>query len=59
MRLFGRYSRWKSESLPFSPFGNGIYANDPYAPELFTTTQGVAGWTWVMTPVGFRPPRLL
>lgn len=50
MRLFGRYSRWNSQSLPFSPYRNGIYANDPYAPEHFKTTQVVAGWTWVMAP---------
>jgi hypothetical protein len=34
--------------LPFAPFGNGIYANDPYSPEYFTTTQGLAGATYVI-----------
>jgi len=30
--------------------GNGNYANDPYSPEAFTTTQAVFGATYVMTP---------
>ncbi|MFB3777189.1 MAG: carboxypeptidase regulatory-like domain-containing protein [Bryobacteraceae bacterium] len=50
LRLFGRYSRWSSESLAFAPFGNGIYANDPYAPEYFTTTQLLAGSTYMLSP---------
>jgi hypothetical protein len=36
--------------LPFAPFGNGIYANDPYAPEHFTTTQLLAGATYMLSP---------
>ena len=48
LRLFGRYSRWNSHSLPFAPFGNGIYANDPYSPEFFTTTQVLAGATYTL-----------
>jgi hypothetical protein len=50
LRMFGRYSRWHSTNLPFAPFHNGIYANDPYAPEEFTTSQGVLGATYVITP---------
>uniref|UniRef100_Q026X8 Cna B domain protein n=1 Tax=Solibacter usitatus (strain Ellin6076) TaxID=234267 RepID=Q026X8_SOLUE len=50
LRLFGRFSRWHSTNLPFAPFHNGIYANDPYAPEEFTTTQGVLGGTYLITP---------
>jgi hypothetical protein len=50
LRIFGRYSRWASQSLPFAPFGNGIYANDPYAPEYFTTNQVLAGATYVLSP---------
>ena len=50
LRLFGRFSRWHSTNLPFAPFHNGIYANDPYAPEEFTTSQGVLGRTYLITP---------
>lgn len=50
MRLFTRYSRWSSENLPFAPFNNGIYANDPYAPEQFTNTQAVVGVTYLLKP---------
>jgi len=50
LRLFARFSRWGSENLPFAPFGNGIFANDPYAPEQFTTTQAVLGTTYLLTP---------
>ncbi|MFB3777195.1 MAG: TonB-dependent receptor domain-containing protein [Bryobacteraceae bacterium] len=50
LRVFGRYSRWSSESMPFMPFGNGIYANDPYSPEYFTTTQLLAGSTYMLSP---------
>jgi hypothetical protein len=50
IRLFTRYSRWSSENLPFAPFNNGIYANDPYAPEQFTNTQALAGVTYVIRP---------
>jgi len=50
LRIFGRYSRWSSSSVPFAPFGNGIYANDPYAPEYFTTTQLLAGATYMLSP---------
>jgi hypothetical protein len=50
LRIFGRYSRWSSSSLPFAPFGNGIYANDPYAPEHFTTSQVLAGATYLLAP---------
>ena len=49
-RIFGRYSRWGSQSVPFAPYDNGIYANDPYAPEHFVTTQLVAGLTYLITP---------
>ncbi|HEY1950124.1 MAG TPA: carboxypeptidase regulatory-like domain-containing protein [Bryobacteraceae bacterium] len=49
LRVFARYSRWASQSLPFAPYGNGIYANDPYSPEHFTTTQGLAGATYVIS----------
>jgi len=50
LRLFARFSRWHSTNLAFAPFHNGIYANDPYAPEEFTTTQGVLGSTYLITP---------
>lgn len=49
LRFFGRYSRWNSGNVPCAPMGNGIYANDPYSPEQFTTTQAVAGATYVIT----------
>src|SRR4051812_675598 len=48
LRVFTRFSRWASQTVPFAPFGNGIYANDPYSPEGFTTTQGLAGATYVI-----------
>ena len=48
LRMFGRYSRWSSQSVPFAPFGNGIYANDPYAPEFFTTSQVLLGATYLL-----------
>jgi len=47
IRTFGRYTRWSSANTPFDPFGNGIYGGDPYSPETFVTTQGVAGVTWL------------
>jgi hypothetical protein len=50
LRAFGRYSRWSSANTPFDPFGNGIYGGDPYSPETFVTTQGVAGVTWLPSP---------
>ena len=50
LRMFGRYSRWHSTANPCAPMGNGNYANDPYAPEDFTTTQGVLGVTYLITP---------
>ncbi len=50
LRVFGRYSRWSSANTACSPMGNGIYANDPYSPEQFTTTQAVAGVTYLITP---------
>ena len=60
LRLFARFSRWHSTNLPFAPFHNGIYANDPYAPEEFTTTQGVLGSTYLITPTpGSRSPGVL
>ena len=49
LRVFTRFSRWASQTVPFAPFGNGIYANDPYSPEGFTTTQGLAGATYVFS----------
>jgi hypothetical protein len=49
LRVFARYSRWASQSLPFAPYGNGIYANDPYSPEYFTTQQGLLGATYVLS----------
>jgi len=50
IRMFGRYSRWHSTANPCAPMGNGNYANDPYAPEDFTTTQGVLGVTYMIAP---------
>ncbi|MBV8732305.1 MAG: TonB-dependent receptor, partial [Acidobacteriia bacterium] len=50
LRIFGRYSRWSSANTPCAPMGNGIYANDPYSPEQFTTTQAVVGVTYLLTP---------
>ncbi|HXJ42517.1 MAG TPA: carboxypeptidase-like regulatory domain-containing protein, partial [Bryobacteraceae bacterium] len=49
IRIFGRFSRWNSGNTPFAPFDNGIYGGDPYSPETFVTTQGVAGVTWLPT----------
>ena len=45
MQIFARYSRWHSAGTPCTPYHNGNYANDPYAPEVFTTTQVVFGIT--------------
>ena len=50
VRTFGRYTRWSSANTPFVPFNNGIYGGDPYSPETFTTTQAVAGVTYVIRP---------
>ena len=50
VRVFARYSRWTSLNQACTPFHNGIYANDPYSPETFTTTEAVLGTTYVITP---------
>jgi Carboxypeptidase regulatory-like domain/TonB dependent receptor len=50
LRVFARYSRWTSLNQACTPFHNGIYANDPYSPETFTTTEAVLGTTYVITP---------
>jgi hypothetical protein len=50
LRVFGRYSRWSSLNQACTPFNNGIYANDPYSPETFTTTQAVLGATYLIRP---------
>ena len=50
LRIFGRYSRWHSQNVPCTPMHNGIYANDPYSPETFTTQQAIAGVTYLITP---------
>jgi hypothetical protein len=50
LRMFGRFSRWHSQANPCAPMGNGNYANDPYSPETFTTTQGVLGVTYLISP---------
>jgi hypothetical protein len=50
LRMFGRFSRWHSQANPCAPMGNGNYANDPYSPEDFTTTQGVLGVTYLFSP---------
>jgi len=50
LRVFGRYTRWSSANTPFVPFNNGIYGGDPYSPETFVTTQGVAGATYLISP---------
>jgi hypothetical protein len=50
LRVFARYSRWSSLNKACTPFNNGIYANDPYSPETFTTTEAVLGATYVISP---------
>jgi hypothetical protein len=50
LRMFARFSRWHSQANPCAPMGNGNYANDPYSPEDFTTTQGVLGVTRLISP---------
>jgi hypothetical protein len=50
LRIFARYSRWNSLNQPCAPMKNGIYANDPYAPETFTTTEAVLGATYLISP---------
>jgi hypothetical protein len=50
IRVFARYSRWSSLNQPCAPFHNGIYANDPYSPETFTTQESVVGLTYVISP---------
>ena len=50
LRVFARYSRWASLNHACTPMNNGIYANDPYSPESFTTTQAVVGVTYLITP---------
>jgi hypothetical protein len=50
IRVFARYSRWTSLNQACTPFHNGIYANDPYSPETFTTTEAVLGLTYLISP---------
>jgi len=50
IRVFARYSRWSSLNKPCAPMNNGIYANDPYSPETFTTQESVVGLTYVISP---------
>ncbi|MBV9743725.1 MAG: Plug domain-containing protein [Acidobacteriia bacterium] len=50
IRVFARYSRWSSLNQPCAPFHNGIYANDPYSPETFTTQEAVVGTTYLIAP---------
>ena len=50
LRIFARYTRWNSANTPFIPFNNGIYGGDPYSPETYVTTEGVAGATYLITP---------
>jgi hypothetical protein len=50
LRLFARYSRWKSAAVPCIPFNNTIYANNASDPEEFTTQQSVLGVTYTMSP---------
>jgi hypothetical protein len=50
LRAFARYSRWSSLNQACTPMKNGIYANDPYSPETFTTTEAVLGTTYLITP---------
>ncbi len=50
LRVFGRFSRWASSNTPFIPFNNGIYGGDPYSPETYVTTEGVAGATYLIGP---------
>jgi len=50
LRAFARYSRWSSLNQPCTPMHNGIYANDPYSPESFTTQEAVVGVTYLIAP---------
>ncbi len=50
IHVFARYSRWSSLNQACTPFHNGIYANDPYSPETFTTQESVIGLTYVISP---------
>jgi hypothetical protein len=50
LRVFARYSRWASLNHACTPMNNGIYANDPYSPESFTTQQSVLGATYLISP---------
>ena len=50
LRVFARYSRWNSLNQACTPMKNGIYANDPYSPETFTTTEAVLGATYLISP---------
>ena len=50
LRTFARYSRWASSNTPFIPFNTGIFGGDPYSPESYVTTEGVAGATYLISP---------
>ncbi len=50
LRVFARYSRWSSLNHACQPMNNGVDANDPYSPELFTTQESVLGATYLISP---------
>ena len=50
LRIFARYSRWSSLNHACTPMNNGVDANDPYSPELFTTQESVLGATYLISP---------
>ena len=49
-RLLLRFTRWSSTNLPVTPYNNTMRNGDPYSPEHFVTTQGMAADTWVISP---------
>jgi len=57
-RLIMRYTRWHSQNLQVPIYGNGLFAGDPYSPEIFTTTQALLADTYSINPTTIFDIRL-
>lgn len=49
-RVFGRYTRLRSDNARVDIYGNGLYSGDPYAPELYITQHAVLADTYIFNP---------
>jgi hypothetical protein len=57
-RILARFTRWNNTDTPVNVYGNGLYNENPWYSEIFTTHQAVFADTYLFSPTTIFDIRL-